>query len=322
MKAFLKTGIAAGAAFLVQAHAASAQTSDGWQVPDVDKLPNDKYGQLVRHGKLLMEQTYKYLGPEAKDPAKRYAGNNLACSSCHVDAGRKKFGNPWIGTFAGFPQYRAREDAVSTTEERINGCMERSMNGRPLPLGSEEMKAMVTYLHFLSTGVPVGAKVEGAGVPRLKLLDRAADPVAGKVVYGTYCAACHGADGQGMRRGKPGDGEGYQFPPLWGPDSYNSGAGMARGTLAAGFVKANMPSGTTYANPVLTDEQAYDVAAYINSQPRPQKASLEADFPARKNKPVDAAFPPYTPGFPAEQHKYGPWKPIMDAREKGSYPPK
>lgn len=92
--------------------------------------------------------------------------------------------------------------------------------------------------------------------------------------------------------------------------------------LAAGFIKGNMPSGTTHANMVLTDDQAFDVAAYINSQPRPEKPNLEADFPARKNKPVDSAFPPYTPGFTAEQHKYGPWKPIMDAREKGIYPTK
>lgn len=301
---------------------ALAQAQDGWRAPDIEKLPNDKYGQMVRHGKLLMEQTYKYLGPEVADVSKRHAGNNLACVSCHVDAGARKFGNPWVGTFASFPQYRGREDAISTTEERINGCMERSMNGRKLPADSGEMKAMVTYLHFLSREIPVGAKLEGTGTPRLKLLDRAADPVAGKQVYTTYCVACHGAEGQGVRRGKPGDADGYQFPPLWGADSYNNGAGMARIQLAAGFIKANMPSGTTHVNMVLNDEQAFDVAAYINNQPRPVKPNLEADFPARKNKPVDSAFAPYTPGFSAEQHKFGPWQPILQAREKGVFPPK
>lgn len=293
-----------------------------WKAPDIDKLPNDKYGQMVRQGKLLMDQTYKYLGPEAKDPARRYAGNNLACVSCHVDSGMRKFGNPWVGTYVGFPQYRGREDTVSTIEERINGCMERSMNGRKLPLDGDDMKAMVTYLHFLSTGRAVGDKLDGTGVLRIKVLERAADPVLGKQVYTSYCVACHGENGQGVRRGAVGDGEGYQFPPLWGADSYNNGAGMARGMLAAGFVKGNMPSGTTHANTVLTDEQAFDVAAYINSQPRPSKANLEGDFPARKNKPIDAAFPPYTPGFSAEQHKYGPWQPIQQARDKGIYPPK
>jgi thiosulfate dehydrogenase len=299
-----------------------AQVQADWRAPDIDKLANDKYGQMVRQGKALMEQTYKYLGPEVSDVSKRYAGNNLACVSCHLDAGGRKFGNPWVGTFVSFPQYRGREDTISTTEERINGCMERSMSGRRLPLDSDEMKAMVSYLHFLSTGLPVGVKLEGTGVPRLKPIDRAADPVAGKQVYASYCVACHGANGQGVRRGKAGDAEGYQFPPLWGADSYNDGAGMARGMLAAGFIKGNMPSGINHTNAVLSDEQAFDVAAYINSQPRPAKRNLDADFPARKNKPVDSAFPPYTPGFSAEQHKYGPWKPIMEAREKGVFPPK
>lgn len=195
------------------------------------------------------------------------------------------------------------------------------MNGRKLPMDSAEMKAMLSYLKFLSTGIPVGAQIEGAGTLKLKLLDRAADPVAGKMVYASSCVACHGDKGQGLRRGKSGDTDGYQFPPLWGPDSYNTGAGMARITLAAGFIKGNMPSGVTHATAVLTDEQAFDVAAYVNSQPRPVKSRLEADFPARKNKPVDAAFAPYTPGFSAEQHKYGPWQPIQQARAKGAIPP-
>ena len=312
-------GIAVSAGLLT---GALAQTPKDWKAPDISKLPDDKYGQSVRQGKALMEETYKHIGPEVKDASQRYAGNNLACVSCHVDAGGRKFGNPWVGTFVSFPQYRGREDAVSTTEERINGCMERSMSGRKLPLESAEMKAMMSYLHFLSTDIPVGAKLDGSGTLKLKALTRAADPVAGKQVYATTCVACHGENGQGVRRGKPGDANGYQFPPLWGPDSYNDGAGMARVTLAAGFIKGNMPSGVTHINAVLTDEQAFDVAAYVNSQPRPVKSNLKADFPARKNKPVDAAFEPYTPGFSAAQHKFGPWQPILAAREKGIFPPK
>lgn len=292
-----------------------------WQAPDVGKLPDDKYGQMVRQGKSLMDETYKHIGPEVKDVGKRYAGNNLACVSCHVDSGGRKFGNPWVGSYVSFPQYRGREDAITNIESRVNGCMERSMNGKKLPLDSPEMMAMVTYLQFLSTGIPVGAKLEGTGTLKLKALARAADPVAGKLVYASTCGACHGESGQGVRRGKVGDANGYQFPPLWGPDSYNDGAGMARVMLAAGFIKGNMPSGVTHLNTLLTDEQAFDVSAYINSQPRPVKANTQADFPARQNKPLDAAFPPYTPGFSAEQHKYGPWQPIKAARDKGVFPP-
>jgi thiosulfate dehydrogenase len=287
-----------------------------WAVPDIEKLPDNKYGRLVRLGRQLVERTYQHIGPEAGDPAKRYAGNNLACASCHIDAGTKRFGNPFVGTFADYPQYRPREDDIQTVEDRINGCMERSMNGKPLPLDSREMKAMTAYMKFMSTGVPVGKEVNGRGLPKIALIERAADPAKGKEVYVQFCAACHGAGGEGQRAGKPGDGTGYAFPPLWGPDSYNSGAGMNRTIMAARFIKYNMPKGVSHEAPVLTDEQAFDVAAYINSQARPSKGNLEADFPARRNKPVDAAFPPYRPGFSAEQHKYGPYKPIVEARDR------
>lgn len=309
---------AALAATLVSGAAAHAE----WTVPNVDQLPNDKYGQLVRLGRSYVQETYRLMGPEVADPARRYAGNNLACQSCHLDAATKEFGLPFVGVFADFPQYRAREDAVGTIEDRINGCMERSMNGKPLPLDSEPMRAMTAYLQFLSKGVPIGGRVAGRGSGSPKPIARAADPERGRLVYAQVCAACHGADGQGMRRGKPGDAQGYQFPPLWGPDSYNNGAGMYRVMVAASFVKSNMPLGVSHASAVLSDEQAFDVAAFINSQPRPAKANIERDFPARVNKPVDMPFPPFADNFSAEQHKYGPFQPIIDARRAAAQPAK
>lgn len=287
-----------------------------WVVPDLAALPDDIYGRTVRHGKALVERTYAYLGPEVADPAKRYAGNNLACASCHLDAGTRKFGNGFLGAFADYPQYRLRENAVQTIEGRVNGCMERSMNGRPLPPDSPELNAIVAYLKFLSSGVPVGNVVVGRGLPKIDFPERAADPVAGATVYAQFCAACHGAKGEGMRNGKAGDALGYLNPPLWGADTFNDGAGMARVIMAARFIRGNMPKGVSHEAPVLSAEQAFDVAAFINSQQRPHKANLEADFPNRKNKPADAAFPPYRAGFTAEQHKYGPFKPIIAAREK------
>jgi thiosulfate dehydrogenase len=129
-------------------------------------------------------------------------------------------------------------------------------------------------------------------------------------VFSEKCAACHGENGLGVRNGASGDAKGYQFPPVWGPDSYNTGAGMHRVLTAAAFVKNNMPLGATFADPAISDEEAYDVAAYINSQPRPEKADLEKDFPDRLKKPVYAPFPPWIDGFSAEQHKYGPFEPI------------
>ena len=281
------------------------------QAYDTSKLADDPYGRMVRYGKELSERTYAHIGPEVSIPAMRYAGNNLACVSCHEASATKKFAIPWVGSYATFPQYRGREDAVSTLEERVNGCMERSMAGKPLPLNSQEMKAFITYMHFLSRGVPVGGKVEGQSLPAFTPPDRRADLVAGGKVYQEKCAVCHGKEGAGVRAGAVGSASGYIFPPLWGNDTFNIGAGMNRLLVASAFIKNNMPFGTQYDQPQLSDADAYDVAAYMLSKPRPFMANLERDFPARWNKPVDSAFPPFVDGMPMEQHQYGPFAPLQ-----------
>jgi thiosulfate dehydrogenase len=291
---------------------AFGQAEDASKKYDVDNLPEDHYGRLVRYGKHLAEKTYEVIGPEVADKKMRYAGNNLACINCHEESATKKFAIPWVGAQATFPQYRGREDDVSTIEERVNGCMERSMNGKSLPFDTKEMKAFVTYIHFLSRGVPVGSSVEGQGLPKFNPPDRMSNVSAGEKVYAEKCIACHGQDGAGLRNGKPGEAKGYTFPPLWGKDSFNNGAGMNRLLTAAAFIKTNMPLGSSYTQTLLTNDEAYDVAGYILSKPRPIKANLDKDFPARWNKPVDAAFPPYVDGAPAEQHKYGPFQPLIE----------
>jgi thiosulfate dehydrogenase len=289
-----------------------AAKADEWIVPDVDRLPDDAWGRTVRFGRELTVATYAHLGPEVADPAKRFAGSNLSCQSCHLEGGTKKFGLPFIGVFADFPQYRAREGEVGSLEDRVNGCMTRSLNGRALPVDSAEMKAFMAYIKFLSTGRPIGAKTPGRGSGDMPPLTRAADPTIGAKVFAQNCAACHGADGLGKRAGTAGDAKGYTFPPLWGDDSFNDGAGMARLISAANFIHSNMPNGTTYAQPVLSVEDAWDVAAYVESMARPQKPDLDKDFPVRTEKPVDAAYGPYIDGFSPEQHRYGPFQPIRD----------
>jgi len=282
----------------------------GRAVPQIDSLPEGPYRALVAQGFELSSRTFAVIGPEVKNPRKRFAGNNLACTSCHEAGGAKPFAIPWVGVTATFPQYRGREDQISTVEERINGCMERSMNGKPLPLAAPEMKAFTTYIAFLSKGVPVGAKIDGAAVLLSTPPDRRADPAAGNVVYAAKCAVCHGADGMGKRVGQRGDAQGYIFPPVWGPDSFNNGAGMNRLLTAMRFIRQNMPLGASHTATVLNDDEAYDVTAYVLSKPRPVKAHLEADFPARWNKPIDAAFPPYMLGGSADQYRYGPFAPL------------
>ena len=290
----------------------AAPKADDWVVPDIDKLPDDPWGKLVRQGRDLTVATYAYLGPEAADPTHHFAGSNMSCQNCHLEAGTKKFGLPFVGVFADFPQYRAREGEVGTLEDRINGCMTRSMNGRPLAVDSPEMKAFVAYVKFLSTGRPIGGKTPGRGSGKIAELTRPADPAAGAKVFAQTCAACHGDDGLGKRAEAVGDRKGYEFPPLWGPDSFNDGAGMGRLIAAAEFIRSNMPNGTTHDQPALSESEAWDVAAYIESMQRPHKADLDKDFPVRTEKPVDAGYGPYIDGFDAEAHKLGPFGPTRD----------
>lgn len=284
-----------------------------WTVPEIGALPSDPHGLLVRRGRDLITATYAHIGPEVPDPAMRFAGNNLACSNCHLEAGTKKFGLPIFGLFDLFPQYSARLGAEITIEDRVNSCMVRSLNGRQLPTDSPEMQAIVAYIEFLSSGVAPGQKLPGLGAGAMPELDRAADPVRGKQIYANSCLACHNTDGSGIRRSLPTTDLGYMVPPLWGADSFNDGAGMARLITIANFVHFNMPHGVDYLNPELSVKDAWDVAAYVISQPRPQKAGLEKDFPDLSKKPVDAPYGPYADSFSEQQHKYGPFAPIRAA---------
>lgn len=292
---------------------AEQQPSTPWTMPEVSALPRDARGQLIRDGRDLVLATYAHIGPDVADPGKRYAGNNLACTNCHLDGGTKKFGIPLFGIYGDFPAYSARTGGPISIEDRLNACMTRSMNGRPIPNDAPEMRAMVAYVEFLSTGVPAGRQLPGLGAGKMKELSRAADPGRGRAVYARSCAACHNTDGSGILRDPGAPQLGYMMPPLWGPTSYNDGAGMARLINFANFVHFNMPHGADYLNPQLTDEQAWDVGAFVLSHPRPHRTGLEKDFPDLLSKPVDAPYGPYADGFSEKQHKYGPFGPIRDA---------
>jgi thiosulfate dehydrogenase len=278
-----------------------------WKPPSIRSVGDDPFGKLVKYGHALITDTANQIGPTVADSAKRYSGNNLTCQNCHLQAGTQVYALPLMGVWGQFPQYRGREGEIGTLEERINGCMERSMNGRVLPLDGLEMKAYLAYMKWLSTGIADGAKLLGAGTKNVKEPGRAADLEHGAKVFSDTCAVCHGKDGLGKRAAK---GAGYQFPPLVGPDTYNIGAGMTRVLTSAAFVRHNMPLGTTFDSPVLSDADAYDVAAYMNSLERPTRANLEKDFPNKLQKPVDSPYGPYPDGFSAEQHKYGPFDAI------------
>lgn len=222
--------------------------------PSDDEIPHDKYGDDVRFGKRIFTETYKY--------ARRYAGNDLACANCHLDAGRRPFSAPLWGAYGMYPAYRAKDDRNNTLEDRIRQCFRFSMNGISPALDAPEIRALVSYIHFLSRGVPIGIEMPGRGYPQIMKTGHDPNPARGAEIYKAKCAVCHGINGQGQEK-KSG---GYQFPPLWGLDSYNKGAGLAKNELLAGFIKANMPLGQEW---TLTDQEALDLATFINLQLRP-----------------------------------------------------
>src|SRR5258708_5258443 len=170
-----------------------------WASPDISTVGDDAFGKLVKYGFALMTDTANQIGPAVADPAKRYSGNNLTCQNCHLKAGAQAHAMPLVGVWGQFPQYRGGEGEVGTLEDRINGCMERSMNGRALPLGSREMKAFLAFSKWASTGSPDGAKLTGNGALNVKEPGRPADLAHGQQVYAQVCAACHGKDGLGRR---------------------------------------------------------------------------------------------------------------------------
>ncbi|MCH4824231.1 c-type cytochrome [Gramella lutea] len=272
-------------------------------------LDDTRENKKIKYGYELFVNTAQYLGPQNGKREKAYSGNNLSCNNCHLKAGTKPYSGMLIGVINRFPQYRGRENKIGTIEERINGCMERSMNGNPLPPNGDEMSAFVAYMKWLSRFSPENGKVKGAGYARIKIPEREVDLEKGEMLFIKKCAACHGENGQGIPLR---DYAGYLYPPLWGDDSYNIGAGMARVITAAEFLKTNMPYGVSYDKPELTDDEAYDIAGYINQKDRPDKANRELDFPDLKKKPVSAPYPPYADSFPVSQHQLGPFQPIME----------
>ena len=281
-----------------------------WMPRTINDIPAGDKGEQIEYGYRLIAESPKWMGPQVLDEAQRYAGNNLACKNCHLQNGTQAGSGSWVGVTNRFPQFRGRENQIGTIEDRINGCMERSMNGRRLPNESEQMQAIVAYMEWLSEDIPEDKEEYYKGFTNITIPQIAADPIKGKEVYIAECQLCHGENGQGIRLAD--STKGYQYPPLWGTDTYNHGAGMHRVLTAAEFIKANMPWGqASKDNPKLSDEEAYHVAAYINSFVRPLKSNTEADFPDRKLKPVSTPYGPWDDEFSAEQHKYGPFQPII-----------
>jgi thiosulfate dehydrogenase len=251
------------------AKAPDAKDKIYFKPPSEATLPNNAFGELVRKGEAYFVNT-KALAPQ-------YVGNELNCVNCHLDRGRQANSAPLWAAYSMYPAYRKKNNKVNTFAERMQGCFKFSMNGVVPAVDSEVLVALTAYAYWLSTGVPIAQEQPGRGY------DEPAQPAGGynaengKKVYESRCVTCHGADGAGQKVGAS-----YVFPPLWGKDSFNWGAGMHRINTAAGFIKHNMPLGEGNS---LSDKEAWDVAAYINMHERPQDPRLiEGDIAKTRKK--------------------------------------
>jgi thiosulfate dehydrogenase len=277
-------------------------------MPDVNELSNSESDSLIRYGKELITHTSIYLGPLGKLAS---ITNGMNCGNCHLEAGTKLFTNNFLGVASTYPKFRERSGRLESVEFRVNECLQRSLNGDPIDSLSKEMKAMVAYIKWSGKNVK-NIAADGIKTKELPFLQRAANPINGATVYSLKCKSCHGENGGGALSA---DSLGYLYPPLWGRHSYAVSAGIYRVTKLASFVKYNMPLGATFKTPQLSDEEAWDVAAFINSQPHPKKLFAH-DWPVLSAKPVDYPFGPYADNFSEQQHKYGPFVEMQNLRKK------
>lgn len=204
----------------------------------------------IREGVMLgyhiMMDTQNYAG--------EYVGNQLNCRNCHFNAGLERNTLSLVGVAAKYPMYRERQKYVTDLVTRTQGCFQRSMNGKSLPPEGKHMQALMAYYHWISKGLPIYDHIPWLGLKKLAS-DHKPDAAVGREVFGQVCSRCHGPDGLGTEIA----------PPLWGPASFNDGAGMHKPENFSAFSHHFMPKG----NPTLSVEQALDVTAYATSQPRP-----------------------------------------------------
>lgn len=279
-------------------------TTNYWTAPEISSLEKNIKKDLILYGKDLIAHTSEYFGENGK--IYKSTTNGMNCQNCHLEAGTKVFGNNYSAVASTYPKYRARSGSKENIYKRVNDCFERSLNGKGLDTTSKEMQAIVSYIKWLGKDVEKGKIPEGSGFKKIEFLDRAADPIKGKTIYTEKCQSCHQENGEGIMNDEK---TAYTYPPLWGKHSFNDGAGLYRLSNFAKYVKSNMPLGVNHTSPQLIDEEAWDVAAFVNTQSRPH-INIKKDWPNIDEKPFDHPFGPFADGFTEQQHKLGPFKPI------------
>ncbi len=248
--------------------AAIAAPATAFTPPAYTAMPTGKFGAAVKLGENIFRHTTIY--------GKGIIGDGLNCSNCHLDAGRLAGSAPMWAAYTAYPTYRAKNKKVNNFGMRLQGCFRFSENGKVPALDSKTIIALEAYSYWLAKGAPTGAKLAGRGYPALPAAPLAPNYARGAAVYKANCALCHEADGAGQyARGQT------MFPALWGPKSFNWGAGMGSIKNAAEFIHANMPFGAVG---TLTPQQAWDVADYVDSHNRPQDPRFVGSIAATRTQ--------------------------------------
>ncbi|NOT77130.1 MAG: c-type cytochrome [Cyclobacteriaceae bacterium] len=281
-----------------------------WEAPDIKTLSKDKEDERILYGRELISHTSDYLGPNG---SVMKISNGMNCQNCHLEAGTKPFGNNFGSVASTYPKFRARSGGFESIEKRVNDCLERSLNGNAtLDSLSKEMVGIVSYIKWLGKDVSKESKAAGSGFVEMVWLNRPADPAAGKKLYMMKCQICHGNSGEGQRISANSR---FIYPPLWGENSFTTAAGLFRISNFSKYIVANMPNGATYDSPLLKEEEAWDIAAFVLTMPRPDK-KFSQDWPKIETKPVDHPFGPYADNFSEQQHKFGPFKEILEMKNE------
>jgi thiosulfate dehydrogenase len=296
--------------------ASPKEAGEGSEAPvtvDSTLIPAGKFGEAVRYGQALMYNTAYYIGPEGVNG--KYLGNKMNCTNCHQNGGTKLYSFNLIASHASYPQYRAREGKVLTLAERVNNCVMRPHNGKPLPLDSKEMIAFLSYLKWINGFAPAGRSFKGEKNLEVAFPNTAANPEHGKQIYAENCARCHGVNGEGQMRY---DKVTYTYPPLWGANAYQPGSSMHRVIKAAQWIKSNMPyDKATHDKPFLSDAEALDVAAFVNDDRQHKRPTVKSyDYPHPEEKSIDYDHAPFADSFSEAQHKFGPYPPIIEDWKK------
>jgi len=287
-------------------------------IPDTTLYPEGEFGEMVKYGRELLLRTAFYIGPEGKDG--HFTANKMNCTHCHQWAGTKPYSFNLMRSHDRYPQFRAREGKVITLEDRVNNCVTRPHNGIPIPHESVQMVAILSYLKWINDYIPENKFMLGEKNEEIEFPPYAASSKEGAKLFKEHCERCHGMNGEGRISIS---GEDYQYPPLWGKESYQSGSSMHRVIKMAQWLKQNMPyDRVEISGPVLNDNEVLHLAAFVNDDvihERPHPNSR--DYPLITKKAIDYDIGPYPDTFSSFQHKYGPFGEIISYWRKHNLKP-